>query len=276
MMGQDYALDVGKIRQNAIDMCVKIVLEDPKDDLMGGWTLSCPKGANTVRGLPFEECVLLITDMALYFCRFDWDAEKVGSFERVDLLDVSEVWRGAYITSTLGPTHTDEVKNVGFALRYKTRGEAVVRTNTRSMQNEEAVPDEASDKADDKTSNEKDDKAGSNSSEKKGDAKQAESKKKEESRLLAFKAVLPTSSAARKEGSEETATMSEQELIKHICNELHRLMIAAARKQRGFDHLELDKVPQVQERDVVSVADARKSTGYIESLGYSLKKLVWS
>ena len=28
--------------------------------------------------------------------------------------------------------------------------------------------------------------------------------------------------------------------------------------------------------DVVSLAEARQATGYVESLGYSLKKMVWS
>ena len=34
--------------------------------------------------------------------------------------------------------------------------------------------------------------------------------------------------------------------------------------------------PQVEERDVISITDAKKSTGYVESIGYSLKRLVWS
>ncbi|KAK4545326.1 hypothetical protein LTR36_003506 [Oleoguttula mirabilis] len=254
MMGKDYALDMGRIRQNAIDMCIKIVLEDPTEDLVAGWTLSCPREANTLRSLPFEECVLLLTDAALYFCRFDWDAEKVGSFERIALADITEVWRGAYITSTLGPTQTNETKNVGVALRYKTSGQAVVRTNTRAMQNEKLAEDENS---------------GKNELE-----KQAQPEK-EESRLLAFKALPPSSSAA-KQGGEDSDHMSEQELVKHICDELQRLMMSVAHKQRGFDHLELEKVPNVEEKDIISVADARKRTGYMESLGYSLKKLVWS
>jgi hypothetical protein len=33
---------------------------------------------------------------------------------------------------------------------------------------------------------------------------------------------------------------------------------------------------KVEQKDVISVAEARKSTGYLESIGYSLKKLVWS
>jgi hypothetical protein len=32
----------------------------------------------------------------------------------------------------------------------------------------------------------------------------------------------------------------------------------------------------VEEKDIISASDAKKSTGYLEQLGYSLKKLVWA
>ena len=70
--------------------------------------------------------------------------------------------------------------------------------------------------------------------------------------------------------------MSEAETVMHICDELRRRMVAAVRKAEAADHTPEEKVPEVEERDVVSVAEARKGTGYIETLGYSLKKLVWS
>lgn len=250
MMSQDYALDMRRVRQNAIDTCIKIVLEDPKEDLVGGWTLSCPHEANTLRSLPFEECVFLLTDTAIYFCRFDWSTEKVGSFERVDLTDVTEIWRGPYITSTLGPSHTDETKNVGFALRYKTNGHALVRTNTRSLQNEHTAEDENA---------------------KKSELDKQKTPEKDESRLLAFKALPPKSSASRRD-SHEDSSMSENELVKFVTTELHKTLVMA----RQMDHLELDKAPAVEEKDVLGISEARKATGYVESLGYSLKKMVWS
>ncbi|WPH03542.1 SAC1-recessive suppressor of secretory defect [Acrodontium crateriforme] len=253
MMSQDYALDMQRIRQNAIDTCTKIVVEDPNEEAVAGWTLGCPHEANTLRSLPFEECVLLLTESALYFCRFDWDTEKVGSFERIDLLDITEVWRGAYITNTLATPHTDETKNVGFALRYKTSGQTLIRTNTRSLQNEQAADEEN---------------AHLNEAE-----KQAEPEKVER-RLLAFKALPPKASATQKEGA-HAASLSEVEVVKHICNEMHRLMETAMRKGRSADDLDV-KVPDVEEKDVISLAEARRSTGLIESLGYSLKKMVWS
>jgi hypothetical protein len=32
----------------------------------------------------------------------------------------------------------------------------------------------------------------------------------------------------------------------------------------------------VEQEDIISLADAKKRTGYLEQLGYSIKKLVWS
>jgi hypothetical protein len=33
---------------------------------------------------------------------------------------------------------------------------------------------------------------------------------------------------------------------------------------------------EVEEKDIISLADAKKSTGYLEQIGYSLKKMVWA
>ena len=246
MMNQDYALDMGRIRQSAIETCVRIVLEDSAD------MVSCPASANTLRSLPFEECIVLLTDTALYFCRFDWDTEKVGSFERVELVDLESINYGAYITSTLGPTHMDEKKNVGFVVKYSSQTPAMVRTNTRSLANEKEA-----------SAAEKDGK--------KTDVKPAES------RLLAFKALPPRNSASK--GKNAEGEMSEVEMVRHICEEIERLSNKALDKQsitaEGAED-EGGRKLKAEQKDVISVAEAKKSTGYLESLGYSLKKLVWS
>lgn len=252
MMSKDYALDIGRIRQNAIDRCNKIVLEDPEEKLIGGWTLSCPKESNTLRSLPFEECVVLLTKTALYFCRFDWDTEKVSSFEKVDLRDVQEIWRGAYITSALGVTHLDEKKNYGFALRYTTSGNTIVRRNTRSLGNAGEPADESE---------------GKNELE-----KQAEPEN-EGTRLLAFKALPPGPSTTEAAGK---VSLNEVQTITQICSQLRPAVKTAKRYEAAKDGDENVTIPQVEEKDVISVADAKKGTGYVESIGYSLKRLVWS
>ena len=283
MMSKDYALDMKRIRQNAIDTCERIVLEDPNDGLLAGWTLSCPKDSNTLRSLPFEECVILLTNTAFYFCRFDWNTEKVGSFERVDLRDISEIWRGTYITSGLGQTNLDESKNVGFALKYKPSKKSIIRRNTRSLLTEEdEATDEAKDQAeqeehkdsDKKDTSGKEKQSNADSEGKKNNAKQKDSNE-DETRVLAFKALPPESSAAKYE-SENVFTRSEADMMKHICDKVRKAVEANARKRRVSAASETEKIPQVEETDVISVADAKKSTGYMEAIGYSMKRLVWS
>lgn len=254
MMTQDYALDMKRVRQTAIETCMKVVLEDPGEDVVAGWTLSCPAHPNTTRSLPFEECVVLLTASALYACRFDWNTEKVGSFERVELVDIDRVSHGVYITSTLGPAHLDESKNVGFVIQYRPQGEALIRTNTRSLANEKAA-----DKAE--------------------DDKKATADKPADSRILAFKALPPRSSAAKEKGSYEDG-MSEKQLVKHLCEEIQRVTRLAFARQtvgRMDQAAEADKDRwEIEEKDIISATEAKRSTGYLETLGYSLKKLVWS
>jgi hypothetical protein len=247
MMAKDYALDMNRIRQNAIDTCIKIVLEDPDEDLIDGWTLSCPQQANTLRTLPFEECVVLLTAFAFYFCRFDWTTEKVASFEKVILSDISEIWRGAYITNAFG-TNLDETKNVGFALRYNPAKNFMVRRNTRTLQSDEGELEEHADKS----------------------QVERHQPEKDRSRLLAFKALPANSAGMKKTGNAEN--MDEIEVVRRICDKLH----AATESLLGNSDLATGQAPKVEERDIISAAEAKKNTGYAESIGYSLKKLVWS
>jgi len=140
---------VGGIRANAIDISSKIVIADSdetddfdtppmgkkdseKEVLVKGWTFLTPHEENTIRTFPFEETVLLLTNKALYNCRFDFALEKVSSFERVDLRSVRELQVGTYITSTLTPAATDEAANAGFVVKLVTGGE-VRRVNTRTV-----------------------------------------------------------------------------------------------------------------------------------------------
>ena len=95
-----------------------------------------------------EEVVLLLTDAALYLCRFDWKLDKVQSFERVDLAHIVALRVGTYITSTISPADVDERKNVGLLVTYQPGARDVVRTNTRSLSNmAEPGPDPESDPA---------------------------------------------------------------------------------------------------------------------------------
>ncbi|KAL1651583.1 hypothetical protein SLS61_005536 [Didymella pomorum] len=243
MKSSDYFIDVRKVRQAAIERCAARVIEDQDEDLIHGWTLSVPTSANHVKTATFEEAVLLLTEKALYFCRLDWGTEKVREFERVALENVEGIMRGVYITSTLAQRHMDAEKNVGFVIRYRADAEGeLIRRNTRALD------------------------SGAANDEQKKDEKKA---KAEEGRFLAFKALPPRSSVP----TEGEKAENEGEVVKSVCEEIVRVA-NKAKKVASAAGTE-DRTLQIEDKDIISLADAKKSTGYLEQIGYSLKKLVW-
>ena len=246
MKSSDYFIDVRKVRQQAIERSAGIVIEDHDEDLVQGWTLSVPTATNQVKTATFEEAVLLLTEKALYFCRLDWGTEKVREFERIPLENVQGLMRGTYITSTLAQRYIDTDKNIGFIIQYRasTKGE-LVRRNTRALDSS-SIHEEPSGELAKKDQNEQKDAAG---------------------RFLAFKALPPRSSVPSSPG--ETPE-NENEVVKSVCDEIVR--VANKARKAGVDE---DRVLEVKEKDIISLADAKKTTGYLEQFEYSLKKLVW-
>lgn len=251
MKSSDYFIDVRKVRQQAIDRSAGIVIEDHDEDLIHGWTLSVPTSVNQVKTATFEEAVLLLTNKALYFCRLDWGTEKVREFERIRLEDVQGIMRGVYITSTLAQRHMETDKNVGFIIRYRAEtADGLVRRNTRALDAsvKENTPREPAARTDQKQ--------GATGT----------------GRFLAFKALPPRSSS-----SSTSVPESEGEVVKSVCDEIVRIANMVA-KENEVDHERgngEEKVLKVEEKDIISLEDARKTTGYLEQLEYSLKKLVW-
>ena len=240
----DPGMSISKIRQNAIDVSVKIVIEDHREELRGGWALLTPNYPNTLRTLPLEESILLITNRALYSARFDWSTEKVKSFERIALDSIIGAQTGVYITSTFTNTDTDARHNVGLVIRYKPGKANIVRRNTRSMS----------------TTVEGADAAGSQGSASRilgndGDR---------DVQILAFKAPIDRSSIAGDHGiRDEAPSMSETAVIKSIAEELTN---AIGQKRDEF----------VENKDIINLEEARKSVGLLEQFSYSLKRFVWA
>ncbi|KAI9721718.1 MAG: hypothetical protein M1812_002053 [Candelaria pacifica] len=279
MMSGDPAMSMRKVRQNAIDTSAKIVIADAKEELLGGWTLSCPHEQNTLRSFPFEECILILTDKALYACRFDWNLEKVSSFERVDLRHVVGLRFGTYITSTLTAAQMDEDRNVGFAFRYLPGKEDVVRVNTRSLKNTYVKSDEgkilSGDELVEATAAPKMDPDVTKEKEKVVKEDNVQGKKTME-RILAFKALTSRSSIV--DNDEEI--LGEKEIIKSIIEDIERAFRTNSENNESRGEKEEDDGNEdlliVEEADLIGVAEARKSTGLLEQLGYSLKRLVWA
>ncbi|KAF1844462.1 uncharacterized protein K460DRAFT_343854 [Cucurbitaria berberidis CBS 394.84] len=264
MKSSDYFIDVRKVRQQAIERSAGIVIEDDDEDLIHGWTLSVPTAVNQVKTTTFEEAVLLLTEKALYFCRLDWGTEKVREFERIQLENVRGIMRGVYITSTLAQRHVDTEKNVGFIIRYRAEsGGELIRRNTRAL--DSGAPNDAPGKKDAKKQ-QKHDEAG---------------------RFLAFKALPPWSSNPSSSKDTQNSPENEVEVVRSVCDEIVRVINETKKENAEKQNIpntnqeekgsgeNRDTELKVEEKDIISIADAKRSTGYLEQFEYSLKKLVW-
>ncbi|MCJ1311527.1 hypothetical protein MMC25_005200 [Agyrium rufum] len=303
------AMSLQKIRQHAIETSTKIVIRSPSEEVIGAWTLLSPKQFNTVRTYPFEESVLLLTDAALYAVRFDWNTEKVSSFERVDLKSVVGILHGTYITSTFTSAQMDEQRNVGFVIKYRPCKEDVVRVNTRSMSTAPTPGKEefeALEKGEDNQANPR------NTEESQAE-KPTESPKQEvenpietsnpaassttstaitdyalhpaaellasslpsrtkepDLKILAFKALPSGYSASTSSGA--NAEVEAQISRMPPSQQIKTLCDEIQRAVPGVVKAE----GFVDKGDIIGLAQAKKSTGLVEQWGYSLKRLVWA
>jgi hypothetical protein len=255
LISSDPAVSMQKMRHQAIDVCQKLVPSE-EEELLGAWTMLTPQLANTVKSLPFEESVLLLTDAGLYSCRFDWNMEKVSSFERVELQHITSIKYGTYITSTLSAAQIDEGRNVGILISYKAGANDITRVNTRSLS----------------TISSRTDTDLLNGTSIIGQTPQAIQASKGKpaapvTSVLAFKA--PPARSAVADGNE--SGLSEIEQVRGICSEIERIVLHGQVLEVGADRPGL-----VEHGDIISLSEARRSTGLLEQLSHSLKKLVWA
>lgn len=261
MMTKDPAVSITKMRDRAIEQCQKRVIADVDEEIHGGWVLISPSTADAVKSWPMEETVLLLTDCALYLCRFDWDLDKVSSFERVNLANVTGIKFGTYITSTVSSSHMDEARNVGFVVTYQPGKSDILRTNTRTLSSKGDLSSMS---------------AKPNSAEADGKAKRLSGlasfltprPKAPPTRKLAFKApYMDSSTAATKPGPQPT----ELQEVVTICAEIERLVFETQLLKEGEEPKTI-----IEKCDVISLEAAKKNTGLFEQLGHSIKRLVWA
>ncbi|ESZ91104.1 hypothetical protein SBOR_8504 [Sclerotinia borealis F-4128] len=273
MMSGDPGVSMQKMRQQAIDVSQKLVVADDDEEFIGGWTFLTPQVPNTIKSSPFEESVLLLTDAALYMCHFDWNIEKVSSFVRVGLNQVVGIKSGTYITSTLSQAQADEKRNMGFVVTYKAGSNDIIRVNTRSMATE--FPSSKITLAEDKTPTPTSTSTSTTNSVVapiaagfanliSGLQNQSAAEPKDAIKVLAFKA-LPSRSAISDEG------VSEAEQVKNVCGEIERMVEIGNIREVGEDRKTI-----IEEGNIISLAEAKKSTGLFDMLGHQVKKLVWA
>ena len=269
MMSGDPGISMGKVRASAIETSSKIVIADQHEDLVNGWTMLSPQLPNTVRTFPFEEVILLLTDAALYSVRFDWNTEKVSSYERVDLHSITGIIRGTYVTSTLAASQMDEQKNVGIVIRYKPGQGDVQRRNTRSMSAAVGKEDEGPALEQAPTSPSYLPTIGIESALSRISGWSYRS----DIKLLAFKALPARSSISTRDG-QDTQLVSGRGLVRSVCEAIERAALEGS--AGGEMNAESQGASLIEEQDIISLDEAKRSTGYLEQWSHSLKKFVWA
>ncbi|KAF4339793.1 phosphatidylinositide phosphatase SAC2 [Fusarium beomiforme] len=261
MMTKDPAVSVTKMRELAVELCQKRVIADEKEEFHGGWVLLSPTTPDTIKSWPLEEVVLLLTDAALYACRFDWKSDKVSSFERIELDSITGIKYGTYITSTISLSHIDEVKNAGFVVTYSPGKSDVRRTNTRtfSSRGDMTGKDYAAEHKD----------ASIPASLANLLTSKSSSSPPPSFRRLVFKATNVDSSVAvvGDDGPKQTETQQ----ISTICGDIERLALERQVEHQGGEIKNL-----TEKGPIISLEEAKKNTGLLEQLGHSLKKMVWA
>lgn len=281
MQTADPGISVQKLRQNAIDTSCRIVISDQSEEFLGGWTMLTPRQPNTLRTLPFEESVLLLTDAAVYSCRFDWNTDKVTSFERIDLWSISRITYGTYITSVLTDSQVDERSNVGLVVVYREGDDEnahIHRVNTRTVQtNVDPSSPQSPDTSSPTTTTTP---APANNNKNDWDISTwFTGPKRPSSRFLAFKALPLSNSVTQSWNPGQRAAVTEVDWVRCICEEIERAKNTGEESGTGTGtgtgSAETGE-SLVGQSDIVSLAEAKKRTGFLEHLIYDVKKFVWA
>jgi hypothetical protein len=90
---------------------------------------------------------------------------------------------------------------------------------------------------------------------------------------MAFKA-LPLSNSVTQTQRRKSVTVSETDWVRNICEEIERAMRAGETTQTEQSAEPRPSV--IESADIISLADARKRTGYLEHLVHDIKKMVWA
>ncbi|KAJ2612895.1 hypothetical protein H4S08_002485 [Coemansia sp. RSA 1365] len=113
----DHVLQMVQMRQAAVETSVAMAVND--GELV---QLACivhsPMAHNTTKLRDIADSVLVVTDVAVYICRYDYQLEKVSEFLRIELSVLAGVRCGAYITDTRTPQGLDPTRNHGLVLFF--------------------------------------------------------------------------------------------------------------------------------------------------------------
>ncbi|KAL5511494.1 hypothetical protein ACEPAH_4711 [Sanghuangporus vaninii] len=121
------------IRTEAIADSVSCVLSEG-EPLLSGWTLLSPAELGVKFSDKLQEKILLLSVQAVYVISYDYTLEKVASYTRILLNQITRITKGEYILSPLEEGSRDPLQNYGFSIHYLTSGETT-RFSSYSLRN---------------------------------------------------------------------------------------------------------------------------------------------
>jgi hypothetical protein len=130
LQSTDPAIKVDSIRTSAIEVAASIVLSSDHEVLYGGWWILTPQ-KGTLRKVVLKDCIVLVTNCAVYVCDFDLETEKVVDFHRIPSRAISVIQTGSFFGEILSGVSRDPSRNLGVLLRYSTQGVTVASDKKR-------------------------------------------------------------------------------------------------------------------------------------------------
>lgn len=262
MMIKDPAISMSRMRELAIEQCQRRVIADESEEFISGWVLLAPSSVHVIRSTPLIEVVVLLTERAMYVCQFDWNTDKVSSFERIALESIRQITWGTYVTSTLSKTHLDEERNVGLVLEYTLGNNAVRRRNTRTL---DTADDEVGQPTRTRTGFQEN-LAGLVGRQRSQDGPLDQQQQQQ----IALKAPYATTSSTPASSGMTSGGQTEEQFVAGICEDVERLVTRARGEDADEDRL------IVKRAVIVGADEARQGVGIMGHLAHSLKRLVWA
>lgn len=122
MQVSDPAFEIASLRENAIEITQCLVVASEKERVLGGWWLMTPVKPNTLRCVKVKDCIIIITNEAIYVCDFEIVSEKVTDYRRIPREAILGIQVGEYFGEILSKLSRLPEKNQGLIIQYNPQG----------------------------------------------------------------------------------------------------------------------------------------------------------
>ncbi|GMK56774.1 hypothetical protein CspeluHIS016_0306140 [Cutaneotrichosporon spelunceum] len=257
-----------RIRAAAIETSSARVLSEG-ESRAAGWTLLSPEQRNTKVSLQLEEKVLLLTKQALYVVSFNYTLEKVNEFTRIPLKSITSIQKGFVVRFSSADEGT---RYSTYSIRVKDMATPAPKRESLPCTPTKLKRSSKSSKVDSPTP------IGTPNSAKSPKTPEAVQELSavdpEADEFFAFKA-LPREFAARNGVTSDDDDDDDDVGLEagETCAATVDRIVRRIRDQCARVHTLRDDF--VQNKDVVSVADAEKLVSVLERVDYAWKRFLW-